>query len=172
MFKKAKIFSYIASVIFYLSKKNSILDRNTEETISFRMTLFLLIMRNMRSKKKIKRQQCATRESGGPFRKVYEGLAIHPFIIRELVTPFRSFSPSSDSPPSPPYHPLPFLPHSDPFISMFVTAFSVVALFETTLMGVNVKPISTAATCFRIFRNVLLYITGINRTIFLAMRRK
>lgn len=119
-------------------------------------------MRNMRSKKKIKRQQCATRESGGPFRKVCEGLAIHPFIIRELVTPFRSFSPSSDSSPSPPYHPLPFLPHSDPFISMFVTAFSVAALFETTLMGVNVKPISTAATRFPIFWNVLLYITGIN----------
>ena len=47
---------------------------------------------------------------------------------------------------------LPFLPRSDPFISTFVTAFSVVALFETTLMAVNVKPISTAATRFRIFR--------------------
>lgn len=60
-------------------------------------------MRNMRLKKKMKRQQCMTRKSG-PFRKVCEGLAIHPFIIRELVTPFRSLSPFSLPPlPSAPF---------------------------------------------------------------------
>lgn len=31
--------------------------------------------------------------AGGPFREVCEGSAIHPFIIRELVTPFQSPSP-------------------------------------------------------------------------------
>lgn len=128
------------------------------------VTLFPLIMRNMRSKEENK---VATMRDAPVVSFVKcEGSTIHPFIIRELVTPFQSppppirppssFSSSSlaiyPSTVSRHYYPLPFLPRSDPFISMFVTAFSVVALFETTLMGVNVKPISTASTRFRVFR--------------------
>lgn len=128
------------------------------------VTLFLLIMRNMRSKEENK---VATMRDAPvvSFVKCEGSGAIHPFIIRELVTPFQSPPPPIrpllllllrhlllSTSFSPPCHPLPFLPRSDPFISMFVTAFSVVALFETTLMGVNVKPISTPATRFRVFR--------------------
>lgn len=49
-----------------------------------------------------------------------EGLAIHPFIIRELVTPFRFPSPFPRPPSSSSLLP-------DPVISLVASAFSIVA---------------------------------------------
>lgn len=117
----------------------------------------------MRSRKKIKSQQCTTREAppfpspGGPFREVCEGSADSSLHYSRISNPV-SISLSSrlaTSVSTSLCQLLPFLPRSDPFISTFVTAFSVVALFETTLIAVNVKPISTTATRFRIFRGSL-----------------
>lgn len=73
---------------FDLSKKKDVRQEYDEDFVP--VTLFPTIMRNMRLRKKIKSQQCAMREPTVPFVKCAEGTAIHPFIIRELVTPFQS----------------------------------------------------------------------------------
>lgn len=73
--------------------------------------------------------------ASSPFREVCGGDGDSSLHYSRISNPVSISSLDPLPAPPPPCHLLPFLPHSDPFISTFVTAFSVVRIVRNDING-------------------------------------